>query len=366
MQKPTHLTGLLIVVLAAVFYFGLHPRDYDFKNHAVWLEDRAGIRFSKYSLAYTAPLFQETGAFPRHSQDLTILMALRPQLRPPEGFSFILALHDGRDEDQLILAQWRTSLVIMNGDDYRNIRKIPRIVLRPESIGEKPLFIAITSDKNTTRAYLDGRRVKTKPGLKLRMPRGPNTRITLGNSVYAGHSWQGDIYGLAFFDYAVPGEDIASFFQQWAANNRFPCTDGGSFSLCYDFNEKSGTRVTDYSENQLHLELAPRMRVLQKELLSFPGPDLDFNRSFWMDTVVNFAGFVPLGFILAAVLGGFKGPGKITAIAGSLFICLAVSLTIELLQAWIPSRSSSLLDLALNTGGGFAGAMIVNIRVNTK
>ena len=37
----------------------------------------------------------------------------------------------------------------------------------------------------------------------------------------------------------------------------------------------------------------------------------------------------------------------------------ALSLTVEIVQAWYPARDSSLLDLALNTLGMAAGAMVI-------
>jgi VanZ family protein len=49
--------------------------------------------------------------------------------------------------------------------------------------------------------------------------------------------------------------------------------------------------------------------------------------------------------------GRFKRhPGLMTVI-----LCMLLSLTIELLQAWIPTRVSSLMDLILNTLGAGIG-----------
>jgi glycopeptide antibiotics resistance protein len=41
-----------------------------------------------------------------------------------------------------------------------------------------------------------------------------------------------------------------------------------------------------------------------------------------------------------------------------MLVCGAISLTIELAQAWIPSRSSQMLDLILNTLGGGIGVLL--------
>jgi glycopeptide antibiotics resistance protein len=39
-------------------------------------------------------------------------------------------------------------------------------------------------------------------------------------------------------------------------------------------------------------------------------------------------------------------------------LCFLLSLAIELAQAWIPSRSSQMLDLMLNTLGGATGVAL--------
>ena len=66
---------------------------------------------------------------------------------------------------------------------------------------------------------------------------------------------------------------------------------------------------------------------------------------------------MPLGFVLIATFvkagGFFERHGALIAI----FLCFAVSLTIEILQAWMPSRSSDCLDLVLNTLGAILGVI---------
>lgn len=84
------------------------------------------------------------------------------------------------------------------------------------------------------------------------------------------------------------------------------------------------------------------------------------------DLVMNVVGFVPLGFLfvlgldetgrLRAGLGGFLAAGA---------ACAAISLGIELGQAVIAGRDSSLVDVATNAAGGIVGAgyAVVYVRV---
>jgi glycopeptide antibiotics resistance protein len=57
--------------------------------------------------------------------------------------------------------------------------------------------------------------------------------------------------------------------------------------------------------------------------------------------VLRLRGKFPVNYILIAVFAGFL-----------------LSLMIEILQAWLPSRSSDVFDLVLNTTGAFLGAVI--------
>ena len=44
-------------------------------------------------------------------------MAAKP-LNQEECFNFIFAIHNGSDRNQLLLGQWRSWIIAINGDDY--------------------------------------------------------------------------------------------------------------------------------------------------------------------------------------------------------------------------------------------------------
>ena len=76
-----------------------------------------------------------------------------------------------------------------------------------------------------------------------------------------------------------------------------------------------------------------------------------------MDIVLNLCGFIPLGFLLVALFGDVARSTRLSALGGAVAIGFALSGSIELTQAWIPSRSSSLQDLLLNVAGTGVGGM---------
>jgi hypothetical protein len=74
------------------------------------------------------------------------------------------------------------------------------------------------------------------------------------------------------------------------------------------------------------------------------------------DVVFNFVAYVPLGFLLV-VAAGPRWPRGVVAI-GAALATAGLSLTLEALQTWLPSRVPSILDLASNSLGGLTGAVL--------
>ena len=78
---------------------------------------------------------------------------------------------------------------------------------------------------------------------------------------------------------------------------------------------------------------------------------------YWtgFDLVANIAVYVPLGFFLT--LAGSRLPGRFSGLAVAVLLAAAVSLGLETIQNWLPSRVPSNVDLACNSLGGFFGAI---------
>jgi hypothetical protein len=180
----------------------------------------------------------------------------------------------------------------------------------------------------------------------------------LGNSVYGRSSWKGEIYGLAFYGYALADNEVSGHFHRWSGSGNFNFAGEDQPAILYFFDERGGNTALDHSGNNHPLNIPSKMSVLDQKILATEWKRLDLNSRSLQDMVVNLIGFIPLGFVLLATFykaGPYpKKHGFLITIA----ICFTVSLAIEILQAWIPSRSSDSLDLMLNTLGGFIGAMI--------
>jgi hypothetical protein len=348
------LTGLSVVVLFVILFFGLRPKDFDFSNNVRWTRDQPGISFNKYSLAYTDPIEELRKENGFGENGFSIEIALKP-LNNEEGFNFILALHGGEDENQLLMGQWRSWIIVMNGDDYDHKRRVKRISVDIASRSPAIQFITLTTGKGGTKAYIDGQLIRTEKDLTLSIPYGDKARLLLGNSVYGRHPWQGEIYGLALYRQTLTARDAALHFDRWSKDQNFSFAGKDKPFVLYLFDEKEGTRAFDRAGGGHHLEIPARMQILKRKILAPPWHGVEFNRSLIQDIIVNLVGFIPLGFILAAT---FVKAGSKHSILLTVALCFSVSLSIEIIQAWLPSRDSDLLDLILNTLGALLGAKI--------
>jgi hypothetical protein len=353
------LIGISVVLLLIILAAGLKPRGFRLANKVSWIEDRPGIRFSKYSIAFTNPFKDSTLANISGAEGFSMEIALKPESYRGHRFKFILALHSGEDSEQLVMGQWRSWFVVMNGDDYAHRRNTKRIAAdAADAVSQFPQarFVTVTSGKDGTRIYLDGELVHTQKDLALKIPSSERIRLLLGNSVYGKHPWLGEIYGLALYDYPLSSQKASFHFKQWSENQNFSFSRQAKPVILYLYDEKGGTKVFDHAGGSHHLQIPPRMRVLETKILAPPWKNFKFNRSFGIDIIINLFGFIPFGFILFAILirlgGEFEKQGILITVA----ICFSVSFALEIVQAWIPSRSSHMLDLLLNALGGWVGA----------
>ena len=77
------------------------------------------------------------------------------------------------------------------------------------------------------------------------------------------------------------------------------------------------------------------------------------------DVAVNVAGYAPLGFLLtlAFMRSGRTAWALTSALSAAVLVAAALSLCMETLQSYLPSRIPSNVDLALNTFGALLGAI---------
>ena len=234
---------LLGVVFLAVLFFGLNPKTLSSSNRVDWIENQSGIRFGKGGMAYTNVLNEKIRGGISDSKAFSVEIALKLEKTHEDGFKFIFVLHNGQDSNQLLMAQWRSWIILMNGDDYAHKRKTKRLAVDTALLPAGPLFLTVTTTIHGTKLYLDGKLVREKKDLILDLPNSGKVRLVLGNSVYGKHSWQGDVYGLAFYQSTLASQDVEIHFAKWSKESNFSFAKTAQPFILFLFDEKEGRCV---------------------------------------------------------------------------------------------------------------------------
>lgn len=347
-------TTLTAAVLLVVLFFGLRPKGMQFENPVSLIPGKGAIVFGKNGIAFADDVSTVRQSDP--FGELTIEMAVLAANVHRRGFGSLLMMHDGSDSRQLIVGQWESSIIVMNGNDYDHTRRLPRLTVKDVFSTEKIKILTITASAKGTYFYIDGGLAGANKDWQLTVPdQGNQLRLILGNSVTGKGSWTGEIYGLAVYGTALPAETVNRHYERWGQGAAFTPDGKNDLRLLYTFNGQAGRLVPDKSEGNQPLQIPKRAIVLKKTFLSAPWHQFKFNRSFLVDTILNLIGFIPMGAVLYGWLrqtGLFTGRNSAWA---TLVICSIFSLCIEILQAWMPTRSSSLMDWSMNTLGAWLG-----------
>jgi hypothetical protein len=345
---------LLAAVTLIMLWAGLDPKGYRFRNEVEWIEGRAGVRFGRFGRVETEPFLSREQAAALNQGGYALELALDPSPDPLGGLRVLASFHGGVDVSQLVVCQWLEHLIVMNGDDYDHSRRLPRVAADPSKSPDGPLMLTINSTPKGTSLYLNGEAVATNANLHLTLPSGPEPgRLVLGNSVSASQPWSGVISYFSLLPRPLTASEVES---RWR-------TRGGPFDstaealLLYRFEEASERTVHNHGSLAAPLTIPSRLHALGRRFLLGAMPGGIPSDSLMLDVLVNFIGFMPFGVALAIVLrSSHRSPRRIllvTAVVG-----FALSLAIELTQAWMPSRNSNLWDLLLNTAGAPFGAWL--------
>lgn len=362
--KMRNRTGLwLVLTLSAVLvalYFGLQPRGWNPVNGARWIPGERAIRFDGKGLAYVNDL--QAVRTIKKPFAWTLEMAVTPEANPHRGFNALMVMHAGLDRRQLGIWQWGTSLVVMNGDDYDNGRRWPRVVGEHIFASRQSRYLTITSGEQGTHLYVDGRLAAAHGKWRLSIPSpGRPLRLVLGNSVHGRNGWAGEIHGLAISAYAFPARTVKRHYQRWRLRHDFDFLKQDSPLVLFTFDRLGPDGFTDLAGNPQRLVVPAHMIILEKTFLSTPKRHNNWRQAALADMLLNTFGFIPLGAVWYGLLACFSGWLCRYKQSAAVVVCMLLSLTIELGQVWIPTRVSSLMDLILNTFGAWVGVVLMGL-----
>ena len=345
-------------MILVILFWGLRPKSISTGNDVQWLPDKHALSFRQSGIAYIDDL--KTFHCSNDSGEFTIELRVAAQNIEKRGFRPILMIHDGSDYDQLTIWQWGPSIIAMNGEDYDYTKKKPRVSIKDILTPGEIVNISITSSNRSTKLYIDGQLSVEDQTWQISMPgNGRKRRLILGNSVYAKHGWEGSIYSLAIHARALSEAEVRQTHQWQSPEILQHNINPDETYLRYTFTERNGLSMDDQYGLDTPLLIPERIVMLKKSFLITPWHSLSLSRSFFVDVFLNLFGFMPLGALLYCRFSqSFAGSDR-SARAITFLSCFLISFTIEICQAWQPTRTSSLLDLLLNSLGGYLGILLV-------
>ena len=350
--------AISIAICGGYLFVGLWPFEFRPRNNLGWRPGANGTIFGWPSIIYSEGRF-DLGATARSSDagGVTIELYVRSAHKSAREVGSILTFYDGELPENLLVAQWKGDLLVRVLSRDIHGRKSPREVgvdvgLRPGA----PRFIAIACSAAGTNFYVDGVLAREIPGLIVR-PEVLRGRLVLGNSPRGNRRWAGKMFCAAIFNRTLAACEMARHYRLWTGRHLRQLQSETGLSALYFMDERSGAAIPDRSPSGIPLLVPEYFRVLSKTVLVVPWEDPHPYFSDIGDVLINVLGFIPFGFFYfiyrTQIRPGFPFRNAVLAVAVSGFI----SLTIELVQVFLPTRSSSLTDLICNVSGSAIGVL---------
>lgn len=341
-----------IAYILILFIAGLWPFTFNPKNNVHWIENKPGIYIKKDSIIYSEQLSPRLYKKLISANGFSIETILRPDETFTHGLRFILACGAVGRQYNFALGQRRDGLLFflktMEPPGGENIHTI-----EIKNIFAAPCrkHLVITCDNGMTKLFVDGSLVKHVeiPGTFSNWDK--NARIFVGNDDSGEHSWEGDIYKIAIYERAM-GLEI--FSSEKIKSNEIKSL------LYYDFEVLAPKDVIkDHGGQNFEQDLfIPKyFNVLGKTILSLPNRYFLLSTAFLKDVFINVSGFIPLGVIIFLWIM-FSGGSTRCAFCSSIMLGFTISVSLEVIQIFLPLRSSSCVDLFNNILGSFIGAYL--------
>lgn len=346
--------GFLCLLLAGTLLaFGLWPFNPFPPNHVAWLPNEDGLRFTKDGVVFSSASLKFDAMAARSS------CALELWLQPAEGSTSdpttFLAFYSAESPLKFRLLQFRDELLLRSQKrDSSGRQRQAELAVGNVFRQSVPVLIGISVSRGETTIYLNG-------SLATRSTQFPSScddltgQLILGSSPVAYKTWHGDMLGLALYDHGLSSGDALAHFEAWKNRSASSYIDD-SASTAFYFRERTGRLTRNQVTSQPDLQIPLTFNIPHKRILLPPWKEFYPTREYVADLIVNVVGFIPWGFLFYAYLKFGRGhdrSGSLTLLAG-----FAISLTIELLQAFIPSRYSGTTDLITNTFGTGLGILI--------
>jgi VanZ family protein len=336
------------LVLLCTLWAGLAPFRKP-RNAVSWLGNSNGLRFAKHGTVFSSSDFP-AAAGPAASECSLELWG-RPTNLKASGT--LVAFYAPDDPLQFRLQQYHALLILERR--FKGTRDLTRVIGIQNAFRDTgPVFLTITSGVEKSAMYVDGALVREFPGYQFGAD--CHGELILGTSPSSLDSWSGQLMGLAIYRQELTPSQVLDHYQNWTNKGRPELSGREGATGVYLFDERTGSIVHNLVHPGIDLYIPDRFSLWHEPFLTPFWLEFKPNADYLGDVVINILGFMPLGFVFCFYLTRvrrFKHPAAVTIALG-----FAVSLTIEVLQSYLPTRDSGTTDLITNTLGTFLGVKL--------
>ncbi len=354
------LVLLFLLTTLGILFCTLWPFDPFPPNRVSWLGQTNGIRFAQRGVVLSKQALGLPEAASEHSCSVEIW--IKPA--NTDSVSTVLDIYDPGNPWRFLVRQYHSGLIISRGIPVRG-EKPRRIKIDiDEGLQLNHLtLVSITSGPDGTRVYLDGRLKKAFP--RFRVSLGDlSGQVVLGSSTVQPDAWSGEIHGLALYSEELPPEEVLESYSRWTDGSASKVAAAEHVVASYMFTERTGNVVHAEGTVGRDLLIPEIYRVPHHSFLTPPWREFDPSWDYASDVLRNIIGFMPLGFFLCALFQ--RSPWFRHAVLYTALFGCALSLCIEILQAYIPQRGSGMTDVVTNTAGTVLGALLVGSKIGSK
>ena len=343
--------GVFFLVLGVILAAGLWPFDPWPTNQVRWLKDSNGLLFGHYPLVISSSPIElpDPGS---SSVSLEIWVQTSRQLHQ----NTLLSIWAPENPGQFRLIQHDDDLLVRSkAIDPSTHSKTGEIRLSNLFDRDAQTFLTITAGPGGTAVYVDGKPIDEFHFFGLTQ-RDLSGQLILGTSPLEHSPWLGELRGLAIYPSALSPSQVLAHFQKWVHNREVELTQEEKPAALYDFRDGSGQIVRNLASEAPDLLIPKHYAVPHKLFLERPWNEFHADRAYARDILFNIAAFVPLGMAGYAFLFCSQ-PGP-RAVWTTVLLGFATSLTIEVLQGFLPNRFSGTTDLLTNTLGTGIGVYL--------
>jgi hypothetical protein len=349
-MRKKALGVICAAVLIGILTAGLWPFHAP-NNDVRWLNNGNGIHFGKHGVILSPDAFGSTGLKDGTSGSVEIW--LQPDHSDSGGTVF--AFYTPQNHKVVFAAYQSVDDLFLRRvtvDGQR--RAIAKFYIGHVFREDKQLFVTITSSAQGTVVYVNGALARTSPHFGL-TSKDLTGQLLVGNHPLADDGWQGVVRGLAIYNRQFTAAEVLQHYDAWTTNQTAEIKNQGPVAL-YLFNERMGDVVHDQMKSGTELHIPEHYLVLQAPFLELPWDEFQPSWSYCKNVLINIGGFVPLGFFVCAYFASVRRLDRAALV--TIVLGAVVSLTIEVLQAFLPTRDSGMTDIITNTLGTAFGAML--------